>query len=325
MKIFKFFLFYHFFIFKVLALEALVISFEAPLLKEPNTNAIVLQRLRQNDVVRVPDSLKDSNVIPEFIQTFDKAGNTTYIQSKFLKIIFHNEKENQTDVSLSEKDPTNYLIPEPISKKYPFLDKHYLRASVLFSMGTNNKSPYAYNRTLTAQDYSWQGGGTIIFAKKDTHDLLNRLYYGIITVAQNTKNNFVFKDSTYSMESRSSLRVGPYISYDIFQSEKYNITYSFGSTLNFHQSTLTFTDTNNLYEDKIFRGFSFSPMVSIQLQYNNVLGDMDFLIGANLYYLLGHSLNSISNSDYPAFWPSNSLKENGHQEANLYIGIQGKY
>ena len=121
MKKYFFYLFTSFlFTTSLYAYDAVIIVFQAPLLKGPSLNSKVLQVLRKGDRVYIPRESLVKGTLPEFVPTFDRAGNEAYVPAKYVKVISGTDEENKQPVHYGKHDPTDYRLEEPIPTSYPF-------------------------------------------------------------------------------------------------------------------------------------------------------------------------------------------------------------
>lgn len=310
----------------LLAAEAIVIVLQAPLLKEAKFNSRVLQYIRKGEKVYVPNELisKDTK-LPNFIPTFDRAGNVAYVSSYFIKVITNDELENQTPISYGEHDPTDYRIEEPIPSTYPFSNISYLKASFSFTMGNNIKSPYEYNKTFGQQDFTTEKGGRFLITKRVEFDKYDRFYFGALLILSSTHNYIIFSDTTNSTENRSILRFGPMLSFDAFSGRDWRITFGSGFTYNYHKTSIQFTGLNQSGEERFFTGFSLSPVLSAYVQIENIFPAFDIIAGTDFNFYQNRTLSATDVAAVPELWPNDSIKEEMKPQATLFIGAQFKY
>lgn len=60
-------------------------------------------------------------IYSSFYKSIDRNGNTVYIPQQYVKLIYKDEREFDSNVSPFKYDPTDYRIIEPISDTYPFI------------------------------------------------------------------------------------------------------------------------------------------------------------------------------------------------------------
>lgn len=322
--------FFHLFTFSLLSLNAahaydgIVIVLEAPLLKEPNLGSTVLQTIRKGQRVYIPRESFIDGTLPEFVPTFDRAGNRAYVPAKYVKVISGTTEENNQPIRIAHHDPTDYRIEEPIPVTYPFEDRSFLRASVSFIVANNTTSAYSYGSSFNSQKYRAEMGGRLALTRKISYDKYDRFYFGMIGLITSSKNTVEFKNDNLAEESRDLIRVGPLFTYDAYKSDKYRLAIGTGFTFNYHRSTL-FIDSSTIGEERIFSGFSLSPMTTTSFQISDVLPNTDFIAGADLSLFLPHSVKTTDTPEFPQLWGEDQISSGLKAQASVFVGVQVKY
>ncbi len=307
------------------AYDGVVIVLEAPMLSAPDLNSTVLQTVRKGNRVFVPNEVVVNGLVPEFVPTFDRAGNRAYIPGRFIKVILGTVAESRTPITLKGHDPTDYRLEEPIPASFPFEDRGFLRVSVSFLVANNTQSRYEYNSSFNRQDYPSELGMRVAVSRKVDHDKYDRFYFGFIGFITSAKNTIEFKNNNLAEESRGLIRLGPWLSYDAFKNDKYRLTLGTGFTFNYHRTTL-FADSGATSEQRIFTGYSLAPMVSTNFQISDILPYTDFVTGMDLSLFLPHTLKDADEPQVPELWSESSQIESGLKpQAALFIGVQVKY
>lgn len=307
------------------AYDGIIIVLEAPLLKSPSMKSTVLQVIRKGEKIFVPREYANSGDMPEFIPTFDRAGNRAYVPSRYVKIVLGTTAENRQSIRYAGNDPTDYRIEEPIPKTYPFEDRNFLRASAAFTMGSNATASYGYNSPFNSQKFSADVGGRIAITRKIDFDKYDRFYFGFIGLITTAKNMTDFKNDAIAEESRSVIRGGPWLTYDAFKNENYRLSIGTGFTFNYHRSLLL-VDKTPQSEERLFSGYSISPMTNTTLQINDVLPNTDFVAGVDFSLFLPYSVKSNEEAEIPELWgEDNQIKSVMKAQASLFLGIQVKY
>jgi hypothetical protein len=305
--------------------DAIVLVLQAPLLKEPQMNSTVLQYVRKGERVYVPNQIAALRELPEFIETFDKAGNLAYVPSRYLKIFTNDSKESLQSISkYNEYDPTDYRLEEPIPSTYPFSNYSFLKASFSLTLGNNVKSPYPYPKNFTNQEFNAEKGARVLITRRVSFDNYDRFYYGLIMNISSVRNYFEFSGGDVSTENRSLLKFGPYISFDSFKSENLRFTLGTGFTYNYHKASISYSSSDGSAEERLFSAFSLSPFVSAYAQIEKVIPAIDIIIGTDLTFYLNRNLKATSPAEF-SYWPSDTIQEEMKPQANLYLGIQAKY
>ena len=307
--------------------DAIVIVLEAPLLKEAKLNSVVLQTVRKGGRIYIPNEIGNLDELPEFIQTYDRVGDIAYIPTKYIKIITNDLSENNMPISYPGSDPTDYRLEEPIPPTYPFDNSNFLRASLSLSMGNNMKAPFDYNSNFTKQTFSSETGARLAVTRKITFDKYDRYYFGFLGAITSANNKIQFKNNNEASENRSIIRVGPIFTYDAFRNSHYRATIGTGFTYNYHKSALKMDGAAGS-EERLFSGYSLSPLANTLMQMSDVLPNTDFIAGADLSFFLPSTQTSKDTVTLPELWgteTSNQIKVSFKAQVSFFLGIQVKY
>jgi hypothetical protein len=310
---------------KVYSYDAIVIVLEAPLLKEPKLSSVVLQTLRKR--VYVPKEIVDLFELPEFIQTYDRVGNLAYVPTKYIKIVTHDLSESRMPITYPKNDPTDYRLEEPIPETYPFDNTSFLRASLALTMGNNMKAPFEYNSNFSKQTFSAESGGRLIVAHKINFDKHDRYYFGLFGAITTSNNTIQFQNETKASENRSILRLGPVITFDAFKTSDYRLTLGTGFTYNYHKSALKMSGAAGS-EERLFSGYSLSPIANTQVQMTDVLPQTDLIAGADFSLFLPHTQTSKDEIAIPELWGTESptqIHSGLKPQVAFFLGVQVKY
>lgn len=309
----------------VFAYDGIVIVLEAPLLREPNLSSKVVQTIRKGQRVYIPNETLKAGSLPDFVPTFDRTGNRAYIPSKYIKVITGTTEENKMPISLAGNDPTDYRLEEPIPSTYPFENRSFLRASASFVMANNTKSPYAYGSAFDEQDYKTEMGVRLAFTRKVTHDKNDRFYFGAIAFITSAKNYIDFTGDQTAQESRDMIRLGPWFTYDAFKSEKYRLAIGTGFTFNYHRTTL-FVDSPTIGEERLFSGFSLSPMTSSTFEITEFFPNTDILLGVDMSLFMPHTLKTKDQAENLTLWNGgDQISQGVKAQASAFLGVQVRY
>lgn len=307
------------------ALDAVVIVLEAPLLKEPSMHSQVMQRIRKGERVYVPSEAIENEAMPEFIPTFDRAGNKVFVPSRYIKIVTKDDREYNQPITIAGSDPTDYRIEEPIPETYPFANTYFARASLSMFVGNNTQSSYAFSPSYDQQKINNEIGGRIVVSKKTDFDAYDRIYFGLFTSLSNAENSAQFKDQTESTENQALFRIGPILTYDIYKSKSMRFTFGGGFTYNYHKN-LVQVEGLELSEERVFSGYSFSPLLTTTFQFQSMIPNTDFIAGADVSAFLPYSLKSDSEAEFPELWnESNEINSDFKLQASLFFGLQVSY
>lgn len=306
------------------AADAIVRVLQAPLLKEAKYDSVILQYVRKGERVYVPNPIASLEKWPEFVETFDRAGNTAYVPSRYLKIISNDETENSQNINYGANDPTDYRLEEPIPTTYPFNNYSFLKTSISWTLGNNTKSPYDYGSTFTRQEYFTEKGARLTVLRRVAFDNYDRFYFGLFGSVSTVKNYYEFTNGGVSTENRSLLRVGPLVTFDTYKNLDLRITLGTGFTYNYQKATIQRTESNGDGEERLFSGFSLSPFVTACAQFENIIPNTDLIIGSDFNFFLSKNLTAVSKAELLS-WPSDVIREESKPQATIYIGAQFKY
>ncbi len=312
---------------QVYSYDAIVIVLEAPLFKAANSHSLVLQTLRKGSRVYVPNEIGNLDDLPEFIQTYDRVGNIAYVPKNYIKIITNDLSENKMPISFPKNDPTDYRLEEPIPVTYPYNNVSFYRATFALFSGNNAKDPFDYNSTFKSQNFSYDSGIRFSVTHKIKFDQLDRYYFGFLGAIGAVKNTIAFKNTNNSIEYRSQIRLGPIVTYDAFKNEKYRLTVGTGFTYNFHKSTLEMKGSAGK-EQRLFSGFSLSPIANTQLQICEILPLTDLILGSDISLFLPHSEKAISEISVPELWSEDSptqIQAGLKAQVSFFLGVQVRY
>ncbi|MFA6238907.1 MAG: hypothetical protein WC635_16335 [Bacteriovorax sp.] len=321
-----------FFVSDIFAYDGIIIVLEAPLLKEPSLNSVVLQTLRKGSRVYVPNEignlLSQDEPMPEFIQTYDRVGNIAYIPTRYIKLITHEVSENKMPISYQGADPTDYRLEEPIPSTYPFDDNSYIRASLSYSIANNIKSPYDYDSHFSEQTFPNETGVKLVLSRRVEFDNYDRYYFGFVGAINTTNNETLFLNGNVAQENRSVIKLGPILTFDAYKAEKLRLTIGTGFTYNYHKSLMTVRDGLANSEQRIFSGYSLSPFTNTMLQFVNVFPHTDFIMGADLNLYLPHTQTTKDEITFPQLWGENAptqIQAGMKPQVAFFLGFQAKY
>ena len=312
---------------KLFAYDAVVIVLEAPLLKEAYLTSIVLQTVRKGERIYVPNEIGNLEELPAFIQTYDRVGNIAYVPSKYIKIITHDLSEAKMPIAYPKSDPTDYRLEEPIPVTYPYDNNTYVRASFAISKGNNMKAPFDYNSAFSRQSFSTESGGRLSITRKIEFDKYDRYYFGFLAAATTTNNSIAFSNNNSAEENRSILRLGPVISFDVFKNAHCRLTSGTGFTYNYHKSSLKMSGSAGS-EERLFSGYSFSPIVNTLVQVVDIIPLTDFVAGVDLSLYLPFSQKTNDESSIPELWGADSpnvIKTAFSPQVSFFLGFQVRY
>tara|TARA_R110002049_G_scaffold152839_1_gene316982 strand:+ start:952 stop:1983 length:1032 start_codon:yes stop_codon:yes gene_type:complete len=329
---------------RLFAAQAIVIVLEAPLLEEPSLDSNVKQVVRKGDKIYLHDrhfsasdwestsgaSQKDILVDvvydEEFYQALSKDGLPAYIQTKYVKVIYQDDRELTNPVSRFEVDPTDYRLEEPLPEGYPLSDKDKKKAAALFSMGTHSKSSYQFNDEIIDEDYANSYGLTLLYMTKVDYDLFDRFYFGTKIGFENNNVDFGFANGANVKQSLGRYSIGPHISFDIYKTERTRLTAYTNISLTYHRAYLTYEDINEGLEERSFSAWGITPEIGTMWQWTEIIPDTDLVLGANIVTQPGVEMTP-SSEGIGNYWNNelDVLTTEAGLRASFTLGIQARY
>lgn len=321
-----------FFSANLLAGEAVVISFRAPLQKAPESNAKTFQVFRKGEIIYLSDKEIKNPSHPEYYEIFDRSGRTGYIKKEYLKVIYKDDREENESITYvnarTGHDSTDFRLEEPLPATYPFESREFARLNVSLSLGNNPKSPYRYNANVSKQKYSSESGLRLNYQRKLDFDLVDRLYFGVFAAISSVRNQIDFSDGGLAEESRSLIRLGPVLSFDFYKTERHLLTLGTGFTWNLHRSSLKVMVNSFGEEEKLYTGFSLAPFLQSTYAFRDLYPNLDFTLGSELNFFLPHTQKSSSTPEFTQYWNEENPTELNHglkPQALFFMGLNFKY
>ena len=325
-----------------LSLEAgtgIVTVLEAPIFREPDLEAKVVQLVRKGQKVYIHNKyfkkgpLELDYVRPKDVQTLglfeeeddgfyltsDKRGMDAYIPKEYIKLVYRDRREFSEQVVPFKPDPTDYRLEEPLPEGYPVVGKTKLRASISLSIGSDLKSNYAYPQVIEKEEYGNRWGMYATYAKKTDWDKENRFYVGGAFHIWGSKSRFTIFDDGSAEESKGQVGLGPYLSYDVWRSNDFFLTISGALTVNYNRMLVSRSNADNLFEQRTFKGFSFTPRISSYLTWKNLF-PFPVQLGFDFQTYLPHYLASTKEVEVPELW-----NEQGTQEDQWYVPFSNQW
>ena len=332
-----------FFSVSTFAMKAVIISLEAPLFIKQDPDSRIVQRARKGDIVFIhgnefgsppyeirydeknylsdqesmfnfyknprryqEGSLSLSYIQPQlFYKTLNKNGVIAYIQGKHIKVIYKDTRELTDNTPYPEHDKTDYRIEEPLSKEYPFFVTDFYEARLLYAVSPASASNYNYISNISAEQTSSRKGISFSYLKNVGIDTYNRFYFGIIWDTFSTEKSFLLTSGFDAYELKSTITLGPILSYDIYRSDAYRIALFGGVQLSYDKIFVRLSQPK-IMEERNFNGFYPSSKLGMAFSKKNFIMEKLQLL-ATIDYLI-HPPHSLSGTD-PAFaeiWNQNN-------------------
>ena len=348
MKVYKFLFSIILLIDSCFAAKAIITVLEAPLLQHPDKHSRVLQLKRKGEKIYIhrgqlnssPDDV-NYNVnrygLPQeeiddkslFYKTVTRDGMDAYIPKKYVKVLYNDARELNYRTSISEHDETDYRIEEPLPKGYPILEEDHARALILYGIGPSNKTGYIFDQSFDFESYSSRQGLSITYTKKVGFDKTDRFYFGGVFQIFSQNAEFLFLDDRMIKENHSEVGIGPFISFDVFRTDKYKITVAGALIVNYHRSLVSqrsIDGTQN--EERLFTGYSLTPKMASYFTWRDVIprASLDLVVGAEVFYRPAYAVNSATEPQITNYWSdSNQVNFKASGLYSLYMGFQANY
>jgi hypothetical protein len=345
-------------------LEAVVTVLETPLFDSKNYEAQVVQYLRKGDVIKIhpsigndkemdkfspkPEKLSELkerykknleyeqdplfkgeeestfNISDEFIPTLDRRGHRAYVLSSHIYVFFDDSRElNQ---KISQKDPTDYRLKEPLPTNYPFKKTTGLRNQFIMGITQPYNHSYDYPDKFKAKGFNSPLDLNYTYLKLAPGDYNNRLFIGGTFNFRHHKNTYLFYDDRTSEETAFRFGIGPTISYDAFKGEKNRVNLSHTILINFFEQ---FEIKQDEYDKRRYTGNSVAGLISTQYHRKNILtSDIDFVAGTSIELNSGtkyEAKNAGSNSSWWQNTGNDQFKTGLSYHFSAFVGLQSEY
>ncbi|MGE3609102.1 MAG: hypothetical protein AB7I27_05905 [Bacteriovoracaceae bacterium] len=328
----RFFILLIFFISQAYAIDAVITVLEAPIFKEKDIHSNVVQYKRKGDIIKVDPSLLNTeapgaDINDEFIATWDRQGNISYILSKHIYIYLENPKE--LEQKKASYDDTDYRLVEPLPKDYPFIRKGGLRAQMTLGVSLPYQANYPYSNDIKAKGYSNPIDVNLTFSKRAPDHKDDRFYLGGTFNLRTFENEFLLFDNRSASEKGFRMGIGPFASYDAYKGEKDRIALYGSINFNFfNQLSINQSDQNLGSEERIYRAINLSPKIGIQYHRKNIYEGLDFVMGTALEYESPANFSAQKSAKIPELWRkggSDRFTTSSNYTLSGYLGLQSTY
>lgn len=337
-----------FFSYSSFAIYAEVIVLEAPLLSRPNLNSKQLQTVRKGKKLYIHakdlsrsdleitfnvdsrgDLIPEDQPNPDYLKTLTRAGEDAWIPKKYVKVIYHDHRENELQMNpYVTHDPTDYRMEEPLPESYPLIDPRKVRAFMTFSMGPAPKAGFNYGTTVLEESIGSKYSFNAIYAQKVSFDNYDRFYFGGMLHIGGQRSLYYIDTNRTSQETHGEIGIGPYISYDIFRDEDSSLTLYSGFTYNFHRYSVEQKTRDNQFEERLFSGYSITPKIGSNYAIKEFIPGtgLDFIFGLEAIFNLPYSLNTSTSIEIDEFWnETNAIELPMSTQFNVFVGIRANY
>lgn len=329
----------------VLAIEGVVVVLEAPLFHEPDDLSKIVQYTRKGDKIYLHPSTRHNNYANEnieldleteeqeqdsnpifssykyhegdaYLMTLTKRGRPAYIKREHVEIYFEDARElSQQKLNF---DPTDYRIEEPLPNGYPIAQLSGYRGSILIGTGTKNKTRYPFSN-VESESNGNRLGLMAIWAKQIEFDESGRFFFGGMTILNSFDRKVSLTSGNTGREEHRQFGVGPYISYDPFQSDEHVISINFSISANLINSVRVLEESSSGLTETEFNKISITPRLGVMYQKKKVFRDfLDFAVMGTMSLEPSYTYNS-SNSNAQVYKNELTL------DLGLFAGFQSAY
>lgn len=331
-----------FFTQEVLSAEGVIIVLEAPLYEKEMKGSAIVEYIRKGERIFIHDRHLDlspnerdygqtiPNIQSDFYLVQDKNGQDAYIEKRFVKKIYKDERENLEPISPFDHDPTDYRLKEPLPPKYPALTDDRYRAFINLATGPATKVNYPYADTLKGENYNLRRGVELAYLKNIEFDIVNRFYFGAKFHFWQDEATFTLYDwnneKKLATEEHGQFGVGSYVSYDAYRDFRYRVSFNGGFTFNWNRTYVNLKSKDE-EENRFFSAYTITPSLGTLLQFPNALPRADIILGSSLQFNLPYEL-------LPAARPINQTSWNKDSDQiaypfggvfTVFIGLQTSY
>jgi len=324
--------------------EAMVTVLEAPIFKEESQESKIVQYARKGQVIYIDERelkpemdedfsetipYKDSSIaIPPsskkvFYKTLDKNGRDAFILGEHIKIIYKDFRELRDKIS--DSDPTDYRITEPISDKFPFIKVNEPEFNLFFGLGPQRKISYPYSENIIYEEYQLRTGfGFNFFWGKNPNQSFN---WGINGAFYNGNSRFMLENETKTYEQLGQFALGPQMKFKGLKSDRFEINYVLGINLNYTRDLITQELNYGNEGERVFHGLNVVPQASMYLTGVELLWSVDLIFMVEAQLILPQTLNPTDENPNNGSWNSNnqdyiSIPFGG--QVNFFLGFASR-
>lgn len=260
------------------------------------------------------------NPSSRFYKTLTTSGVEAYILKEHVFLLYEDRRELTQKVI--KRDNTDYRIDEPLPEGYPIAKPTGYRGGGTFGLGLTNEKSYPYKENINSTGYDLTKSINFIFTRQVKFDLNRRFFFGgKISIFSSTTNYIT--DSISSKEDHFKMGIGPYLSYDLWKTEKYIINQSGSLIFNFYDNKTISQKSDSLgINDKVdYSSYNFSPGLTTTFILRKITRDYDLVGGVNFAFNFPRTYKAQSS---PNQW-ENSFEVGLNIEQNYFLGLQTDY
>lgn len=306
-----------------IAADGVVIVLEAPLFEKENINSRIVQYIRKGDHIYIherhagisPNEQNygqiDTDNRSQFYLVQDKNGSEAYVERRFIKRIYKDDRERTEAISPFTHDPTDYRLKEPLPPQYPKLTDNRYRAFANLALGPSNKINYPYPKDIKSEQYGPRGGFELAYLKNVEFDIVNRFYFGVQFHFWQSNSKFILQGDNSATkeatEQNGQFGIGPFVSFDAYRDFNYRLSFTGGFTFNLNRTYITLKASDE-EENRIFTAYTITPHLGTFIQLPNVLPHVDIITGASLQFHLPYTMQAQGPAVNESSWNQNNDK-----------------
>jgi hypothetical protein len=320
--------------------EAMITVLEAPIFRQESQDSKIVQYARKGQIIYIDErdlkpemdenfSYKESGIsIPPstkkiFYKTLDKNGRDAFILGEHVKIIYKDFREFRE--KLTDLDPTDYRIAEPISDKFPFVKTNTKVINLFFGTGPQRKISYPYSENIIYEEYQLRTavGFNFFWPKNDSQSFR----WGINGAFFNGNSRFMLENETKTYEQLGQFSLGPQMQFMALNGPRFEISYVLGLNVDWTRDMITQQLTNGTEGERVFQGLSAVPQASIYLTGVELLWSVDLIFMIEAQLILPQTLKPDDSSPNNGSWNSSnqdyiSIPFGG--QVNFFLGFSSK-
>lgn len=302
--------------FNALSYKAVVTALEAPLFKEQDSDSQVIQYFRKGDII----TIHNADRFGRFYKTLTKTSDESYILKDHVHVYYDDSRE--LDQAQPSFDNTDYRIPEPLPKDYPLIRPSGYRGQFYLSIGSFNPESYDYEEAIQDSTNDSNISFSFLWSKGLEKDLSRRIFKGFLANVTNSASTFLFADSK-STEQNIKIGIGPYISYDVWKSDKYIFTLYSAFLINFYDTIKVSIEEDEGSSSADYSTYSFESRSGLKFSILEVLANFDFIFGLGVNFTLPKDYQIQDNSQGSSF--DSGYNSGLNSQLSITIGIQSNY
>ncbi len=308
-----------------LAYNAIIRVHNAPILQIPDKLSRVLQYKRKGQKILLNKNTLNN---PIYLETFTRDGSRGYIKREYVKVIYNDLRELENNITYTKKDPTNYLLSEPLPDNYPFAPLHNKRANIVFNYHVAHKSSYSYEQEKIRESANPSIAFELGLKRRPKFDLTDRIYYGFVISFQAMKNEYQLTSDIFTEETHANIGLGSTFSYTIYKEEFFHIDTNLKILANYQRTFVKAQDqTSDLQEELEFSGINFNGSTSIIFKHFSIFNSrkVSLMHGPGITMRLPYSFDSKDDLTNASLLRTGEYSEDLGVEYSYNIGISYVY